>query len=206
MDEGMAAWRFPVLPERPTPRAMSVACVAATESIHVVPLESAPQRRGSTQRPFSFAKHARCVEIDGVQGEAVLFSIAADANPLNVTVEAVADAKATLPASVLLINGEGHVLRRLGFDSFVRRGASYSKRFRVEPAEIRILALTADPRFVGQVLDQTHAIATPILLIGPGGAGLVAHGVERKQQLPLSRSGRIRVFAEPVEQVLVEEL
>jgi hypothetical protein len=142
---------------------------------------------------------AACLEAKGGARSAyAAFRLPASQKPYLLTVTSTPLGDTLFAPRLLLLDGQGRVLREVPRDGFLFHGTALYAGLRAAPAE-RYLIVASDAPSVGQqvshILGESRAIPVPV---GIGAVALVRSGSEKQQVITYAHNGRVTVTAQPM--------
>lgn len=135
---------------------MANACAADITGLPTIPLRpNEPLAQGKKAKPvpvLEFADVGHCVVVPSGRIPAALFKFEGVRPPAQISLQISALQTATLATAVTLLDSRHQPLRRYGFDSFSRRGTSFTLDLFINPNDVdaTYLLLSPDAAWVGK--------------------------------------------------------
>lgn len=134
-----------------------------------------------------------CLTQDGAASAYALFALPEDLDDKTLTVGGLLEATRILSPKVVLLDGEGRIVRSFRGDEYMYRGLNYSVLFRPRAPE-RYVLVTVDPARVGQTYDSIAIATQTTTSYTPYGPVSFTTGSDGAQSRAFSYEGSVQVI------------
>ena len=147
----------------------------------------------------AFDADAACLETAG-SGKSVyaVFRLPQSGEPYLLSVTSAPVGETLFSPRLVLLDGQGEILRRVPRDDFMFHGTSLYAGLRAAPAE-RYLVVASDPASIGQqvshIVGDSRMIPVPV---GIGAVAMIHSGSETQQFFTYAHNGSVTIVAQPM--------